>query len=75
MLQERAEELELCRGWRQNARLHPCLALLHNKPNDINRFKEWKTDNMIFVILLYSPVLHFWVPFHSLDGYLYVLVY
>lgn len=48
MLQERAEQLELCRDWRQNARLHPCLALLHNKLNNIIDFKEWKTDNMIF---------------------------
>lgn len=75
MLQERAEQLELCGDWRQNARLHPCLAVPHHKPNDINHFKEWKTDNTIFVILLYSPVLYFWVPLDSLDVYLYVPVY
>lgn len=74
-LQERAEQLELCRDWRQNARLHPCLALLHNKPNNIINFKKWETDNMIFVILLYSPVIHFWLPLNSLDRYLYVFFY
>lgn len=75
MLQERAEQAELCRDWKQNARFHPCLDLLHNKPTDMNHFQEQKTDNTIFVILLYSPILHFWMPLDSFDGYLYVLVY
>lgn len=75
MLQERAEQLELCRDWRQHSRLHSCLALLYNKLNNITDFKEWKTENMIFVILLYSPVIHFWLPLKSLDRYSYVFVY
>lgn len=57
------------------ARLHPCLALLHNTLNNIIDFKVWKTDNMIFVILLYLPVIHFWLPLNSLDRYLYAFIY
>lgn len=75
MLQERAEKAVALQRLEAECQTPSLPCPLHNKPNDINHLKEWKTDNMIFVILLYSPVLHFWVHLDSSDGYLYVLVY